>query len=80
VSKRGGEKRKNIQHPKHRLLCMLFKWCHREKKIIRIATIFRRMSDSIEFPVLPLPQIRPVSNNTAITDRSLHVNSGRKRI
>lgn len=32
MSKRGGEKRKNIQHPKHRLLCMLFKWCHREKK------------------------------------------------
>jgi len=30
----------------------------------------KKMTDSIEFPALELPQIRPISNNTAFTDRS----------
>ncbi len=58
-----------LQHTKHRLLCILFKWSQRRKREI--------MSDSIDFPVLPLPQIRPSSNNTANTDRTLTVNNGR---
>ena len=38
------------------------------------------MSDSIEFPLLPLPQIRPSSTNTANnTDRTMNMTTGRTR-
>lgn len=38
------------------------------------------MNDSIEFPLLPLPQIRPSSTNTANnTDRTMNMTTGRTR-
>lgn len=37
------------------------------------------MSDSIEYPVFPLPQIRPPSSNTVNTDRAMQITTGRNK-
>jgi hypothetical protein len=49
-----------------------------KKTTTRVTATIRRMTDSIGHPGLPLPQIRPASNNTIDTDRSLNAKNGRK--
>jgi hypothetical protein len=45
---------------------------------VRTTTSVQTMTDSMELPVLKLPQIRPSSNNTIDTERPLSVKNGRK--